>query len=45
LLEPVYGPIRRALPNMGGIDLAPLVVILGVFALEIVLRNNAILFM
>ena len=22
LLEPVYGPIRRTLPNMGGIDLA-----------------------
>lgn len=44
LLEPIYGPIRRALPNMGGIDLAPLIVILGVFAFEIVLRNNAMAF-
>jgi YggT family protein len=32
LLEPVYGPIRRALPNMGGLDLAPLVVFIGIYA-------------
>ena len=24
LLEPLYGPIRRMLPNLGGIDLSPL---------------------
>ena len=41
LTEPVYRPIRNALPQMGGLDLAPLVVILGIFALETVLRNNA----
>jgi YggT family protein len=41
LLEPVYGPIRRALPQMGGLDLAPLVVILGIFVLRTVLINNA----
>ena len=29
LLEPVYGPIRRMLPAMGGLDLAPLVVSAG----------------
>ncbi|MGR3435131.1 MAG: YggT family protein [Shimia sp.] len=40
LLEPIYGPIRRVLPQMGGLDLAPLVALLGVYALEIVLRNN-----
>ena len=45
LLEPVYGPIRRTLPNMGGIDLAPLIVILGIFAAEIVLRNNVAVFL
>jgi YggT family protein len=44
LLEPVYGPVRRILPPMGGIDLAPLVVLLGVFVLEIILRNNAAFF-
>lgn len=41
LVEPVYGPIRRRLPAMGGLDLAPLIVILGLYALEIILRNNA----
>jgi len=40
LLEPLYRPIRRILPPMQGIDLAPLVVLLGVFALRIILANN-----
>lgn len=40
LLEPVYGPIRRLLPNMGGIDLSPLIALVAVYALEIVIRNN-----
>lgn len=44
LLEPIYGPIRRILPSMGGLDLAPLAALLGVYALQIVLRNNAGLF-
>ena len=44
LLEPLYGPIRRALPSMGGLDLAPLIVILGIFALRTVLINNATAF-
>jgi YggT family protein len=45
LLEPVYGPIRRALPSMGGLDLAPLVVFIGIYALRIILTNNASFFM
>ncbi|WP_298851698.1 YggT family protein [uncultured Ruegeria sp.] len=40
ILEPLYGPIRRVLPNMGGLDLTPLVVLIGVYALRIVLINN-----
>lgn len=40
VLEPIYGPIRRMLPQMQGIDLAPLVVLLGVFASRIILTNN-----
>ncbi|MBL4767720.1 MAG: YggT family protein [Rhodobacteraceae bacterium] len=40
ILEPLYGPIRRKLPQMQGIDLAPLVVLLGVFAARIILVNN-----
>jgi len=45
LLEPIYAPIRRFLPNMGGIDLAPLVALIGIYALEIILRNNVSLFL
>ena len=40
LLEPVYGRIRRLLPPMGGLDLAPLLAFVAVIAIEIVLRNN-----
>ena len=40
LLEPLYRPIRRILPPMGGLDLAPLVALLVIYALEIILRNN-----
>lgn len=40
LLEPIYAPIRRILPNMGGIDLSPIVALVGIYALEIILRNN-----
>ncbi|MFY0693011.1 MAG: YggT family protein [Paracoccaceae bacterium] len=45
LLEPIYGPIRRVLPAMGGLDLSPIVALLGVYAIEIILRNNAALFL
>ena len=41
LLEPVYSRVRALLPNMGGIDLAPLLVLLAVYAARIVLVNNA----
>lgn len=44
LMEPVYGPIRRILPPMAGLDFSPLVVIIGLYAIEIVLRNNAAAF-
>lgn len=44
LLEPIYSRVRSALPNLGGIDLAPLVVLLGVYAIRIVLINNAAAF-
>jgi len=44
VLEPVYGRVRAILPQMGGLDLAPLVVLLGVYALRIVLINNAAAF-
>ncbi|PKQ10693.1 MAG: YggT family protein [Alphaproteobacteria bacterium HGW-Alphaproteobacteria-1] len=44
ILEPIYGPVRRILPPMSGIDLAPLAVLIGVYALRIILTNNAAAF-
>ena len=40
LTEPVYRPIRNLLPNMGGIDITPVIVLIGLFALEVVIMNN-----
>ena len=34
LTEPMYRPIRRVLPNMGGLDLAPLVVCIAILFLQ-----------
>ncbi len=44
LLEPVYARVRRFLPSLGGLDLAPLVVLIAVYALRIILVNNAAVF-
>ncbi|ETX27674.1 YggT family protein [Roseivivax isoporae] len=41
LLEPLYRPLRRILPPMGGLDLAPLVALIAIYALRIILANNA----
>lgn len=41
LLDPLYTPIRRLLPNTGGLDLAPLVVFIIVIILQRALINNA----
>lgn len=41
LLEPIYGPIRRIMPDMGGLDLSPIVLILGLYAIRIIVGNNA----
>ena len=40
LLEPIYSKVRQFLPNMGGLDLAPLVVLIGLYAVRIILFNN-----
>jgi YggT family protein len=40
LLEPVYGPIRRMLPNTGALDLAPLVVFIGIIIVRDILILN-----
>ncbi len=40
-LEPLYRPIRNILPNMGGLDLSPIVLIIAIYALRTVIVNNA----
>jgi YggT family protein len=45
LTEPVYNPIRRIMPDTRPMDLAPLVVLIGIYAVQIILRNNAGLFL
>ena len=40
ILEPLYAPVRRILPPVGGLDLAPLAVLLIIYALRIILVNN-----
>jgi YggT family protein len=44
LLEPLYAPIRRILPPMG-LDLAPLVALIAIYALQIILTNNVAAFL
>ncbi|PHQ94904.1 MAG: YggT family protein [Marinosulfonomonas sp.] len=41
MLEPIYGRIRRFLPDMGGLDLAPLVFLIAIYVARIILINNA----
>ncbi|GHF05092.1 YggT family protein [Aliiroseovarius zhejiangensis] len=41
LLEPVYSRIRSFLPQMGGLDFAPLVALIALYAIRIILINNA----
>ena len=40
LMQPVFEPIRRVLPPMGGIDFSPIVVLIGLEILRIVVTNN-----
>ena len=42
LLAPLYNRIRRILPSMGGLDLAPLVVLVAIMILRVIVRNNAL---
>ena len=40
LLEPIYRPLRRVIPPMGGLDITPIVVFIGIYALRVVIINN-----
>ncbi len=41
ITEPVYRPIRKILPAMGGLDLTPMAVLLGIFFLQRVIARYA----
>lgn len=34
LTEPLLGPIRRFVPNLGGIDISPIILLFGIFFLR-----------
>lgn len=40
--EPVLRPIRRFMPNIGGLDLSPIVLLLGIWFIRNVLNRLAI---
>ena len=42
LTEPMYRPIRRVIPAVSGLDLAPLVVLVSINILDIIIRNVAV---
>lgn len=37
--EPALRPIRRFMPNLGGIDISPIILILIIYFLQMVLQN------
>lgn len=41
LLDPILNPIRRILPNTGGIDFSPMALLVGLQVLQIILSNLA----
>ena len=41
VLEPLYSRIRKVIPPIsGGLDLAPLIMLVLIYALRIIIRNN-----
>ncbi len=44
ILQPIYSRVRRFMPDLGGIDLSPIVVLVGIEILRIFLINNMMSF-
>lgn len=38
LTEPALRPIRRYMPNFGGLDISPIILILGIFLVQQIIR-------
>jgi YggT family protein len=45
LTEPVLRPIRSVLPNLGGLDLSPIVVLLGIQFLKTLIVGSAVAYL
>ena len=42
LTEPLLAPIRRMIPDLGGVDLSPIILILILYFIQMVLKNIAL---
>jgi YggT family protein len=40
LTEPVLRPIRRFMPDLGGVDISPVVLLLGIIFIQMIIQNN-----
>ena len=40
ITEPALRPIRRMVPNLGGIDISPMVLILGLWFVQVLIRRD-----
>ncbi len=40
ILDPIYSRVRRFMPDLGGVDLSPIVVLVGIEILRIILINS-----
>ncbi|GAA0785850.1 YggT family protein [Roseibium denhamense] len=40
LTEPALRPIRRFMPDLGGVDISPVILLLGIIFLRLIILNN-----
>ncbi|TPW30863.1 YggT family protein [Martelella alba] len=40
LTEPVYRPIRNILPNLGGIDISPVIVLIAIYFIRVLMWSS-----
>jgi YggT family protein len=40
ITAPIYQPLRRVIPSVGGMDFTPIIVIFGIRALQVLLYKN-----
>ncbi len=40
ITEPLLGPIRRIMPNLGGLDISPVILLLGIYFLRVLIVQD-----